>query len=140
MATSRRPRISTSLTDVTSREVSSITPTEGSNTSASATPNVSPRPASSRRWAASGTVQPALGPATLDPGDNALAETVIGLFKTEVIHRRGPWRSIDAVEFATLERVDWYNNRRLLEPIGYIPPAEAEANFFQTLQPHRMAA
>jgi transposase InsO family protein len=84
-------------------------------------------------------VQPALGPATPDPGDNALAETVIGLFKTEVIHRRGPWRSIDAVEFATLEWVDWYNNRRLLEPIGYIPPAEAEANFFQTLQPHRIA-
>ena len=65
---------------------------------------------------------------------------MIGLFKTEVIHRRGPWRSIDAVEFATLEWVDWYNNRRLLEPIGYIPPAEAEANFFQTLHPHRMAA
>ncbi len=75
-----------------------------------------------------------------DSYNNALAESVIGLFKTEVINRRGPWRSIDAVEFATLEWVDWYNNRRLLEPIGHIPPTEAEANFFQTLQPPRMAA
>ncbi len=84
-------------------------------------------------------IEPSVG-SIGDSYDNALAETVIGLFKTEVIHRRGPWRSIDAVEFATLEWVDWYNNRRLLEPIGYIPPAEAEANFFQTLQPLRMAA
>ena len=60
--------------------------------------------------------------------DNALAETVIGLFKTEVIHRRGPWRSFEAVEFATLEWVEWFNNRRLLESIGSIPPAEAEHN------------
>jgi transposase InsO family protein len=50
-------------------------------------------------------------------------------FKTEVIHRRGPWRSLEAVEFATLEWVDWFNHRRLLEPIGNIPPAEAEARF-----------
>ena len=64
-----------------------------------------------------------------DSYDNALAETVIGLFKTEVIRRAGPWRSIDAVEFATLEWVNWFNNRRLLEPIGNIPPAEAEANY-----------
>jgi transposase InsO family protein len=84
-------------------------------------------------------IEPSVG-SIGDSYDNALAETVIGLFKTEVIHRRGPWRSIDAVEFATLEWVDWYNNRRLLESIGYIPPAEAEANFFQTLQPPRMAA
>jgi transposase InsO family protein len=56
-------------------------------------------------------------------GDNALAETINGLYKTEVIHRRGPWRSFEAVEFATLEWVDWFNNRRLLDPIGYIPPA-----------------
>jgi transposase InsO family protein len=55
-----------------------------------------------------------------DSYDNALAETMIGLFKTEVIHRRGPWRSFDAVEYATLEWVDWFNNRRLLEPIGNI--------------------
>jgi transposase InsO family protein len=57
-----------------------------------------------------------------DSYDNALAETVIGLFKTEVIHARGPWRSLDAVEYATLEWVDWFNHRRLLEPLGYIPP------------------
>src|SRR3546814_18718188 len=69
---------------------------------------------------------PALG---LDPRDNALAETVIGLYKTEVIHRRGPWRSVEAVEIATLEWVDWFNNRRLLEPIGKIPTAEAEARY-----------
>ena len=62
-----------------------------------------------------------------DSYDNALAETVIGLFKTEVIRRLGPWRSLEAVEIATLEWVDWFNTRRLLEPIGHIPPAEAEA-------------
>ena len=58
---------------------------------------------------------------------------MIGLFKTEVIHRRGPWRSFDAVEYATLEWVDWFNNRRLLEPIGNIPPAEAERNYYAAL-------
>ena len=63
---------------------------------------------------------------TGDSYDNALAETVIGLYKTEVIRRRGPWRSFDDVEFATLEWVSWYNNTRLLEPLGYIPPAEYE--------------
>jgi transposase InsO family protein len=61
-----------------------------------------------------------------DSYDNALAETVIGLYKTEVIWRRGPWRNLEAVEFATLEWVDWFNNRRLLEPLGYVPPAEYE--------------
>ena len=61
--------------------------------------------------------------------DNALAETVIGLYKTEVIHRRGPWRSFEAVEYTTLEWVEWFSNRRPLEPIGNIPPAEAEANY-----------
>jgi transposase InsO family protein len=61
-----------------------------------------------------------------DSYDYALAETVIGLFKTEVIRRRGPWRSMEAVEFATLGWVDWFNHRRLLEPIGNMPPAEAE--------------
>ena len=65
-----------------------------------------------------------------DAYDNALAETVIGLFKTEVIRRRGPWRSLETVEFATLEWVDWFNTRRLLEPIGYIPPAEYEARYY----------
>jgi len=65
-----------------------------------------------------------------DSYDNALAETINGLYKAEVIHRRGPWRSLEAVEFATLEWVDWFNNRRLLEPIGNIPPAEAEARYY----------
>jgi hypothetical protein len=65
-----------------------------------------------------------------DSHDNALAESVIGLFKTEVIRRRGPWRNIDGVEFSTLEWVDWFNQRRLLEPIGYVPPAEYEAVYY----------
>jgi transposase InsO family protein len=65
---------------------------------------------------------------------------VIGLFKTEVIRRAGPWRSIDAVEFATLEWANWFNNRRLLEPIGNIPPAEAEANYRAELETRAVAA
>jgi len=81
-------------------------------------------------------IEPSVG-SVGDSYDNALAETVIGLFKTEVIHRRGPWRNLEAVEFATLEWVDWFNNRRLLEPIGNIPPAEAEARFFA--QPRDLA-
>jgi transposase InsO family protein len=64
-----------------------------------------------------------------DSYDNALAESLIGLFKTEVIRRRGPWRTLEAVEFATLEWVDWFNHRRLLGPIGYVPPAEYEARY-----------
>ena len=70
-------------------------------------------------------VEPSVGGAG-NAYDNALAESVIGLFKTEVIRARGPWTSLDAVEYATLEWVDWFNNRRLLEPIGYIPPVEFE--------------
>jgi putative transposase len=66
-----------------------------------------------------------------DSYDNALAESVISLFKTEVIRRRGPWRSIDEVEIAVLEWVDWYNNRRLLGPIGYVPSAEYETAYHQ---------
>jgi putative transposase len=66
-----------------------------------------------------------------DAYDNALAESVIGLFKTEVIQRLGPWRHLDRVEFATLTWVDWFNTRRLLEPIGYVPPAEYEAQYYQ---------
>jgi hypothetical protein len=62
---------------------------------------------------------------------NALAETIIGLCKTEVIRKRGPWRNVNAVEYATLEWVDWFNNRRLLEPIGDIPPAEYDAMYYQ---------
>ena len=65
-----------------------------------------------------------------DSYDNALAESVIGLFKTEVIRRRGPWKSVEDVEFATLTWVDWFNTRRLLEPIGYVPPAEYEAKSY----------
>ena len=65
-----------------------------------------------------------------DSYDNALAETIFGLFKTEVIRHNGPWRSIEEVEFATLEWVDLFNNRRLLEPIGDIPPAEFEAMYY----------
>ena len=69
-----------------------------------------------------------------------MAETINGLFKAEVIHRRGPWRSFEAVEYATLEWVDWFNNRRPLEPIGNIPPAEAEANFYAALETEPTAA
>ena len=75
-----------------------------------------------------------------DSYDHALAETINGLFKAEVIHRRGPWRSFEAVEYATLEWIDWFNNRRLLEPIGNIPPAEAQANFYAALERSDMAA
>jgi putative transposase len=64
-----------------------------------------------------------------DSYDNALAETIIGLYKTELIRRRGPWKGLDEVEYATLEWVDWFNHRRLLEPIGHIPPAEFEAAY-----------
>ena len=66
-----------------------------------------------------------------DSYDNAMAESIIGLYKTEVIRRRGPWRGIDDVEFATLEWVDWFNHRRLLEPIGHVPPAEFEAAYWR---------
>ncbi len=75
-----------------------------------------------------------------DSYDNALAETINGLFMAEVIHRCGPWRNFEAVECATLEWVDWFNNRRLLEPIGNIPPAEAEANFYTALETEDIAA
>ena len=62
--------------------------------------------------------------------DNALAEAIIGLYKTELIHRRGPWKGIDDVEFDTLEWVDWFNQRRLLEPIGDVPPSEFGAAYW----------
>ena len=75
-----------------------------------------------------------------DSYDNALAETINGLYKAEVIHRRGPWRSMEAVEYATLEWVDWFNNRRLLEPIGNIPPAEAEAAYYAQIEELAMVA
>ena len=78
-------------------------------------------------------IEPSVG-SVGDSYDNALAETINGLYKAEVIHRRGPWRSFEAVEFATLEWVDWFNNRRLLEPIGNIPPAEAEERYYAMLK------
>jgi putative transposase len=84
-------------------------------------------------------VEPSVG-SVGDSYDNALAETINGLYKAEVIHRRGPWRSFEAVEFATLEWVDWFNNRRLLEPIGNIPPAEAEERYYAMLEQPAMAA
>jgi putative transposase len=75
-----------------------------------------------------------------DSYDNALAETINGLYKAEVIHRRGPWRTLEAVEFSTLEWVDWFNNKRLLGPIGYIPPAEAELRYHEADHHAAMAA
>jgi putative transposase len=84
-------------------------------------------------------IEPSVG-SVGDSYDNALAESIIGLFKTEVIRRLGPWKSLEAVEFATLEWVDWFNNRRLLEPIGNIPPAEAEARYYASRQEVALAA
>ena len=99
---------------------SSTTATEVFSTCRSATRRGSPRRASSLRWGSVG-----------DSYDNALAETIIGLYKTEVIHPNGPWRSLEEVEFATLEWVDWFNNRRLLSSIGDIPPTEFEALYYE---------
>ena len=84
-------------------------------------------------------IEPSVG-SVGDSYDNALADTINGLYKAEVIHRRGPWRSFEAVEFATLEWVDWFNNRRLLEPIGNIPPAEAEERYYAMIEQSAMAA
>ena len=84
-------------------------------------------------------IEPSVG-SVGDSYDNALAETLNGLYKAEAIHRRGPWKSFEAVEFATLEWVDWFNNRRLLEPIGNIPPVEAEKNYYAMLDQTAMAA
>jgi putative transposase len=90
------------------------------------------------RLAAAG-IEPSVG-SVGDSYDNALAETVIGLFKTEVIRRLGPWRSLEVVEWATLAWVDWFNHRRLLEPIGNMPPAEAEERYYATRQQIAVAA
>jgi len=84
-------------------------------------------------------IEPSVG-SVGDSYDNALAETIIGLYKTELIHRRGPWRNVEAVEFATLEWVHWFNHRRLLEPIGNVPPAELEASYHQSTSQLPMAA
>ena len=75
-----------------------------------------------------------------DSCDNAMAESVIGLYKTELIRRRGPWRHHEAVEFAILQWVDWFNNRRLLKPIGNIPPAELEHMYYQNQESMAMVA
>jgi transposase InsO family protein len=85
----------------------------------------------SERLAEAG-IEPSVG-SRGDSYDNALAETINGLYKAELIHRRAPWKSREAVELATLEWVSWFNHHRLLEPIGYIPPAEAEANYHRQL-------
>ena len=85
----------------------------------------------SERLATAG-VEPSVG-SKGDSFDNALAETINGLYKAELIHRRGPWKTKESVELATLEWVSWFNHHRLLEPIGYIPPAEAEANYYRQL-------
>jgi putative transposase len=70
-----------------------------------------------------------------DSYDNALAESIIGLYKTELVRKRGPWKTLDDVEYATLEWVDWFNHRRLLETIGYVPPAELEEMFYREKAP-----
>jgi transposase InsO family protein len=75
-----------------------------------------------------------------DSYDNALAETINGLYKAELIHRRGPWKSREAVELATLEWVSWFNHHRLMEPLGYIPPAEAEANYYRQFAEQAISA
>ena len=85
----------------------------------------------SERLAEAG-IEPSVG-SKGDSYDNALAETINGLYKAELIHRRAPWKSKEAVELATLEWVAWFNHHRLLEPIGYIPPVEAEANYYRQL-------
>lgn len=87
----------------------------------------------SERLAEAG-IEPSVG-SKGDSYDNALAETLNGLYKAELIHRRGPWKSREAVELATLEWVSWFNHRRLLSSIGYVPPAEAETAYYQQLQP-----
>src|ERR1700748_1539108 len=84
-------------------------------------------------------IEPSVG-SVGDSFDNALAETINGLFKAEVIHRRGPWRSAEAVEFATLEWVARFNNRRVCEPIENIPPAEAEARYYAQANERAIAA
>ena len=92
----------------------------------------------SERLAEAG-IEPSVG-GVGDSYDNALAGTINGLYEAEVIHRRGPWRSPQAVEFATLQWVDWFNDRRPLEPIGHVTPAEAEANHYATLDEVPLAA
>jgi len=84
-------------------------------------------------------IEPSVG-SKGDSYDNALAESVIGLFKTEVIRQRGPWRGLEDVEFATLEWVWWFNHHRLLEPLGYLPPAEYEEAFYRRQETQDLVA
>lgn len=84
-------------------------------------------------------IEPSVG-SRGDSYDNALAETINGLYKAEIIHRRGPWKSRESVELATLEWVSWFNHQRLMEPLGYIPPAEAEANYYRKIASQEAAA
>ena len=84
-------------------------------------------------------IEPSVG-SVGDSYDNALAETINGLYKTELIRQRGPWRNIDEVEYATLEWVHWYNHRRLMESIGHVPPAEKETTYYEQLEGSAMAA
>ncbi len=84
-------------------------------------------------------IEPSVG-SVGDTYDNALAETINGLYTAEVIHRSGPWQNLEAVQFATLQWVDWFNTRRLLEPIGNIPQVEAEERYYAMLvEPDRAA-
>jgi transposase InsO family protein len=92
----------------------------------------------SERLAEAG-IEPSVG-SKGDSYDNALAETINGLYKAELIHRRAPWKTREAVELATLEWVSWFNHHRLLEPLGYIPPAEAEANYYKRLSSQAIPA
>lgn len=82
----------------------------------------------------------AVGGQRRDSCVNALAETIVGLYKTEGIHRRSPWRHLEVEEYVTLEWVDWFNHRRLLEPIGNVPPAELEASYYHSTSQLLMAA
>ena len=84
-------------------------------------------------------IEPSVG-SVGDSYDNALAETIIGLYKTEVIHQLGPWRNVDHVEFETIDWVDWFNNRLLLEPIGNVPPAELEELHYRNQEGLAMVA
>jgi len=84
-------------------------------------------------------IEPSVG-SVGDSYDNALAETIIGLYKTELIYKDGPWRGVEQVEIKTLDWVDWFNNRRLLGPIGNIPPVEYEAQYYQQQEAQAMAA
>lgn len=84
-------------------------------------------------------IEPSVGSVS-DSYDNAMAETINDLFKTEIIHKNGPWKSFEAVEFATLKWVHWFNNQRLLSAIGYITPAEAETNYYAAIDKQKIAA